>query len=69
MNKMLRIVEVMWAVIAAVSAFEVYRLWNTDQQKALIFLAFLALAVFMFFFRRRTRMRYEQRKSENLDQD
>lgn len=69
MNKMLRIVEVMWAIIAAVSAFEAYRLWNLDQQKALIFLAFLALAVFMFFFRRRTRMRYEQRKAENQNQD
>ena len=61
MNKMLRIVEVMWAVIAAVSAYETYRLWNVDQQKALIFLAFLALAIFMFFFRRR--------KSENQNQD
>lgn len=69
MNKMLRVVEVMWAVIAAVSAYESYRLWNTDQQKALIFLAFLVLAVFMFFFRRRTRLRYEKRRMENQNQD
>ncbi len=65
MNKMLRIVEIMWAVIAAVSAFEAYRLWGVEQQKALIFLAFLALAIFMFFFRRRTRKRYEQGGAQN----
>ncbi len=65
MTKMVRIVEVMWAVIAAVSAYEVYAQWNIDRQRAYMFLAFLALAIFMFFFRRRYRIRYEQRAKEN----
>jgi len=65
MNKMLRVVEVMWAVIAAVSAYEAFRLWNIERQKSLIFIAFLALAIFMFFFRRRTRMRYENKHKNN----
>lgn len=62
---MLRIVEVMWAVIAAVSAYETINLWNIDRQKAYMFIAFLALAIFMFFFRRRTRIRYQQRQDQN----
>ncbi len=65
MTKMVRIVEVMWAVIAAVSAYEVYAQWGVDRQRAYMFLAFLALAIFMFFFRRRYRIRYEQRAKEN----
>lgn len=67
--KMMRIVEVMWAVIAAVSAYEVYAQWETDRQRAYMFLAFLGLAIFMYFFRRRYRIRYEQRKQdESQDQ-
>jgi transposase len=62
--KMIRIVEVMWAVIAAVSAYEVYAQWTPNRQRAYMFLAFMALAIFMFFFRRRYRMRYEQRRRE-----
>ena len=65
MKYMLRVVEVMWAVIAAVSAYESINLWNVDRQKAYMFLAFLALAIFMFFFRRRTRIRYQQRQEQN----
>ncbi len=68
MKHMLRIVEVMWAVIAAISAFEVFNLWQADRQKAYMFGAFCALAVFMFFFRRRTRMRYQQRQEQNNQQ-
>lgn len=62
---MLRIVEVMWAVIAAISAYEIINLWGIDRQKAYMFMAFLALAIFMFFFRRRTRIRYQKRQEQN----
>jgi hypothetical protein len=41
----------MWAVIAAVSAYEVYAQWGTNQQRDYMFLAFMGLAIFMFFFR------------------
>jgi hypothetical protein len=65
MKHMLRIVEIMWSVIAAVSAYELFNLWNVDRQKAYMFGAFMVLAVFMFFFRRRTRIRYQQRQEQN----
>jgi uncharacterized membrane protein YozB (DUF420 family) len=64
MNKALRIVEIMWLIIAAVSLFEIIARWNVDRDKALIFGAFLILSVFMYFFRRRNRMKYEQRRKE-----
>jgi uncharacterized membrane protein YfcA len=64
MIRALRIVEIMWLVIAAVSAFELVARWNADRDKALIFGAFLILSIFMFFFRKRNRMKYEQRRKE-----
>lgn len=64
MIKALRIVEIMWLVIAAVSAFELVARWNADRDKALIFGAFLILSVFMFFFRKRNRLKYEKRNRE-----
>ena len=65
MVKMIRIVEVMWLVIAALSLTEVYRSWNVDNQRAYISLAFVALGIFMFWFRRRSRLRYESRVNED----
>ena len=65
MSKMLRVVEVMWAVIAAVSAYEIYNQWGINRDRAYMFAAFMALAIFMFFFRRRTRMRHQARQQEN----
>ncbi len=68
MIKALRIVEIMWLVIAAVSAFELIARWNLDRDKALIFGAFLILSIFMFFFRKRNRQKYEKRRKEQGDQ-
>ena len=65
MSKMLRVVEVMWAVIAAVSAYEIYNQWNLNRDRAYMFAAFMALAIFMFFFRRRSRMRFQARQQDN----
>jgi len=64
---MIRIVEVMWLVIAALSATEVFRSWNVDRQRAYISLAFVALGIFMFWFRRRSRLRYESRANKEQD--
>jgi uncharacterized membrane protein YozB (DUF420 family) len=68
MIKALRIVEIMWLVIAAVSAFELIDRWNLDRDKALIFGAFLILSIFMFFFRKRNRQKYEKRRKEQGNQ-
>ena len=67
MSKMVRIVEIMWLVIAAVSAYEIFARWNTERQNAYMFLAFLVLSVFMFYFRRRSRLRYEAKHKTDAD--
>ena len=38
--------------------------WNEDRQKAYIFLAFSALAVFMYFFRKKYRKRFENQEKK-----
>lgn len=61
MNKMFKVVEIAWIVVAVLSAIEVYRLWGTFDQKFFIFLGFMVVAVVMFFFRRKQRQRLESR--------
>lgn len=64
---MLKIVEIAWAVIAVISAIEVYRMWGDFTQKFWIFVGFMALAVIMFFVRRKQRIRYEERKNQERE--
>ena len=59
---MLKIVEVAWIIIAAISAYELYRLWPTVDQRFYIFLGFMVLAIVMFFVRRRQRIGYEAKQ-------
>ncbi len=64
MLRMLKVVEITWIVMAVISAFEVVNLWNQPGDKKWYFLGFMVFAIFMFFFRRRYRLRYEKRKKE-----
>lgn len=65
---MLKFVEVAWIIIAVISAVELYRMWGTFDQKFWIFFGFMVLAVFMFFFRRRQRQRYEASLEEKREE-
>ena len=69
MTRAVRIVEIMWIAIAAVSIVEIYANWGENQGRSYMFAGFFALAVFMFFFRRRMRIRYEKRMKDNQDQE
>lgn len=60
--KLYRISEVLYLVIAVISLFEAYKLWNIRPEKAYLFLGFTALAVFMYFFRKRYREKFNNRK-------
>ncbi len=68
MKTAIRIIEIMWIVIAAVSLMELIRLWNTPSDKKWIFGGFLVLAIFMFWFRNKQRIRMEQRMRNRDDQ-
>lgn len=54
-------------VIAVISAVELYNLWGEFDERFWIFLAFMILSIFMFFFRRRQRKRYEEARKEEVE--
>jgi hypothetical protein len=69
MYRFLRIVEIMWLAIAAVSLVEVYfNFTRGDQSKAWIFVGFFAVAMGMFFFRRWNRKRMLAKKKDSMKQ-
>jgi|GEM_PF-197011 hypothetical protein len=58
MNKALRLVEILWLAVGAVSAVEVYLAWqNSNLTRGIQFTLFLAAAIFMYFLRRRSRIK------------
>jgi Na+/melibiose symporter-like transporter len=64
MLKMLRVVEIVWAVMAVFCLVEFIRLFSTEGEQKWIYGGFMLVSIFMFFFRRRTRKRYTQIKEE-----
>ena len=58
MNRALRIVEVLWLGVAAVSAVEVYFAWEqSNMTRSIQFSIVLGVAIFMYFLRRRSRIK------------
>lgn len=62
MMKFFKYFEYAYLIIAAFFAFESYRIWSSDRGRAYIFIFFVALAIFMYFFKRRFRKKIEQSK-------
>ncbi|WP_295181007.1 hypothetical protein [uncultured Christiangramia sp.] len=61
MSKFFKYFEYAYLLFAAFFLFEAVRIWNDQHQRAYVFLFFVAIAIFMFFFKRRFRRRYEER--------
>jgi len=61
MQKIWKIFEYGYLIIAIVFIVETILNWNTNREKAYLLLLFSALAVFMYFFRKRFRKRVEKR--------
>lgn len=59
---MFRFFEVAYLVIGVISILEVIKNWETNRNRAYLFLVFGLVSVFMFFFRRHYRQKFEQRK-------
>lgn len=59
MTKYFKFFEIAYLIIAIVFAVETVLRWNNDRPKAYIFLFFSVLAVFMYFFRKKYRKRFE----------
>ncbi len=64
MAKYYKFFEYAYLVIAIVFIIETALNWNTEPQKAYIFLAFSALAIFMYFFRKKFRKKFENHNQQ-----
>ncbi|MGA8855183.1 MAG: hypothetical protein WB492_13495 [Christiangramia sp.] len=61
MSRFFRYFEYAYLFFAAFFIFEAVRIWNTERNRAYLFLFFVCIAIFMFFFKRRFRRKYEDR--------
>ena len=61
MQKIWKIFEYGYLIIAIVFVVETVLSWNSDREKAYMLLFFSVLAIFMYFFRKRFRNKVENR--------
>jgi len=62
MVKYFKFFEFAYLVIAIIFIVETVLNWNLNRQKSYIYLAFSLLAVFMYFFRKKYRKKYENQQ-------
>jgi len=60
MAKYFKFFEIAYLVIAIIFIVETVLRWNSEPNKAYIFLAFAVLAIFMYFFRKKYRKRFQK---------
>lgn len=59
--KLLKFLQYAYLFFVALFLFDAYSNWNVDRSRAYMSLLFAALALFMFFFRKKFRKRFEDR--------
>lgn len=60
MDKIGKIFEIGYLIIAVFFGVEAFNSWKSDGDRLYFYIIFMVLAVFMFFFRRKTRIRREE---------
>lgn len=65
MNLIGKIFEIGYLVVSAIFAYEAYLNWTQDRTRSYVLLSLMALAIFMYFFRRRFRIRREERLKQD----
>jgi len=62
MNKysFLKIFEFIYLGIFFLSAYEIITSWSVDRNRAYLFLIFAVVSIFMFFFRRKYRRKFQK---------
>ena len=63
-NKIYRLFEYFYLVIAVFFSYETINNWSENRDRAYLFLFFVAIGIFMFFFRRNFRKKMEKRNEE-----
>lgn len=61
MNKTWKIFEYGYLLVAIVFVVETFLHWNVDRQKAYLMLVFAVVAIGMYFFKRRFRIKIQNR--------
>jgi len=61
MTKIFKFFEYAYLIIAIIFIVEGILRWNTNREKAYLFLGFSILAIFMYFFKKRFRKKAENR--------
>jgi len=64
MQRVFKIFEYGYLFIAVIFVIETVLNWNTNRERAYLFLGFSVLAIFMYFFKKRFRKRVENRKQQ-----
>ena len=59
MTKYFKFFEIAYLIIAIVFFVETFLNWSTQREKAYLYLLFSVLAIFMYFFRRKYRRKFE----------
>jgi uncharacterized membrane protein len=62
MMKLSRFFEIAYLAAAIFFLYEAINIWDTNRNQAYLFLFFVVIGVFMFFFRRHFRHKYNNRK-------
>lgn len=61
MMKFSKFFEIAYLAVAVFFIYESVRIWQSEQSRAYVFIFLSVIAIFMFFFRRRFRKKYEDR--------
>jgi positive regulator of sigma E activity len=59
MTRYFKFFEIAYLIIAIFFVVETFLTWNTNREKAYLYLIFSFLAVFMYFFRKKYRKKFE----------
>lgn len=61
LTKLSRFIEFIYIIAAIFFAYEAINSWNTEPNKAYLYIFFVVVSIFMFFFRRNFRKKMEER--------
>jgi len=64
MTKFWKFFEIGYLIIAVILIYETISRWNSEREKAYLFLGFSVLAIFMYFFKKRFRKKVEARNND-----
>ena len=62
--KLLKLFQYAYIIFAVLFLYDAISNWSSDRNRAYMSLLFVALAVFMFFFRKKFRKKFEDRNKQ-----